>query len=187
MNRSLLETFKQQLWDHEPGLCPDKPWNKELDDELAGTPVSDLYEGAADADPYALCVKSGLHLWNESLNRSHSISQEVENTSGSYWHGIMHRMEGDYGNAKYWFRRVGDHPVYVSLAREAVQAAEGRLDDRLVGSGGPWDPYRMVDLVEKWHAQPEAPEAQALRSIQRREIALLLDYVYRRSTGGAEG
>ena len=60
--------------------------------------------------------RSGLWLLAGDLERSHSISQDIGNPEGSFWHGIMHRREGDFGNAKYWFRRVGDHPVFNQLA-----------------------------------------------------------------------
>ncbi len=59
---------------------------------------------------------SALWLLAGELDRSHSLSQAVEATSGSYWHGIMHRREGDFWNSKYWFRRVGAHPVLQQLA-----------------------------------------------------------------------
>jgi hypothetical protein len=62
-----------------------------------------------------LCT-SGLWLLAGDLTRSHEISQEIESAEGSFWHGIMHRREGDFGNAKYWFRRVGNHPVIEQIA-----------------------------------------------------------------------
>src|SRR5262245_25063275 len=46
---------------------------------------------------------AGLWLLANDLNASHRISQELETPEGSYWHAVMHRREGDYGNAKYWF------------------------------------------------------------------------------------
>lgn len=59
---------------------------------------------------------SGLWLLAGELERSHEISQGIDDAAGSFWHGIMHRREGDYGNAKYWFRRVGNHPVLDQLS-----------------------------------------------------------------------
>lgn len=58
---------------------------------------------------------AGLWLLAGDLDQSHSISQRLEDNDGSYWHGIMHRREGDYFNAKYWMRRTGDHPVTQEL------------------------------------------------------------------------
>lgn len=59
---------------------------------------------------------SGLWLLAGELERSHQISQGIENAEGSFWHAIMHRREGDLGNSKYWLRRTGSHPVFEQLA-----------------------------------------------------------------------
>lgn len=59
---------------------------------------------------------SGLWLLAGELDRSHSLSQSIETAEGAYWHGIMHRREGDFWNSKYWFRRVGNHAVLAELA-----------------------------------------------------------------------
>jgi hypothetical protein len=64
----------------------------------------------------ATLTEAGLWLLAGELDRSHSVSQILETAEGSYWHGIMHRREGDFWNAKYWFRRVGRHPVLEQLA-----------------------------------------------------------------------
>lgn len=64
------------------------------------------------------CV-SGLWLVAGDLDRSHQISQGIDNSEGSFWHAIMHRREGDLGNSKYWLRRTGAHPVFEQLAQLA--------------------------------------------------------------------
>jgi len=38
--------------------------------------------------------------------KSHDIAQEVESEDGSWVHAYLHRVEGDLGNAAYWYRRA---------------------------------------------------------------------------------
>lgn len=56
-------------------------------------------------------LATGLWLYVDNLERSHTISQEIHSTTGSYWHGIMHRREGDFSNSRYWHRRAAGHPL----------------------------------------------------------------------------
>lgn len=94
-----------------PGL-EEGPSNEELTELLADPRQLDWSRvNAASVD---LAV-SGLWLLAGDLDRSHSISQGIDSSDGSFWHGIMHRREGDFGNSKYWFRRVGSHPVLDQL------------------------------------------------------------------------
>lgn len=44
----------------------------------------------------------------DDIHGAHSIFQEEENFFGSYGHGMMHRREGDFWNANYWFRRAAN-------------------------------------------------------------------------------
>lgn len=59
----------------------------------------------------ALLVKAALYLKHGFLQESHKIAQQVATPTGSYWHGIMHRHEGDLDNSRYWYHRIGHHPV----------------------------------------------------------------------------
>ena len=68
--------------------------------------------------------EAGLWLLAGELDWSHSISQGYDSAEGSFWHGIMHRREGDFGNSKYWFRRVGKHHVHKELSRVIATEAE---------------------------------------------------------------
>ena len=39
---------------------------------------------------------------------AHQIAQEYEEDQTACWlHAVCHRMEGDLGNARYWYRRCG--------------------------------------------------------------------------------
>jgi hypothetical protein len=39
--------------------------------------------------------------------RAHTIAQEEESKTGCWIHGIVHVLEGDLDNARYWYRRAG--------------------------------------------------------------------------------
>ena len=128
----------------------------------------------------ALACVSGLWLRHDYLDESHRISQDLENPTGSFWHGIMHRREPDFHNAKYWFRRVGPHPIFDALNRSAQQlAAEAQAGPaaQFLQEQSSWDAIKFVDLCEL--ALDEAPLIHTLcMKIQRCEWELLFDYCY---------
>src|SRR2546426_5983164 len=47
-------------------------------------------------------LAAGLWLYVDNLERSHTVSQGIETSTGSFWHGIMHRREGDFSNSHHW-------------------------------------------------------------------------------------
>ncbi len=67
---------------------------------------------------------SALWLYVDDLERSHTISQSIDGATGSYWHGIMHRREGDFGNSRYWHRRATGHPLLVGQPEGLVGEVE---------------------------------------------------------------
>lgn len=84
-------------------------------------------------------LQSGLWLYIDELDRSHTISQSIEDATGSFWHGIMHRREGDFSNSHYWFNRTGHHPAMRDIPDydghafiDAVAALHGKDDPELV-------------------------------------------------------
>lgn len=56
-----------------------------------------------------------LDFWEESHTAAQTADDLGETLASSYWHAIAHRREPDPGNAMYWFRRVGVHPVLERL------------------------------------------------------------------------
>ena len=47
------------------------------------------------------------HLQRGDWQNAHAIVQNDDSAIGCWAHGIVHMLEGDIGNARYWFRRAG--------------------------------------------------------------------------------
>jgi len=161
-------------------LGPGSP-NTKLHSQLSAlTPEKIFGDGKIKDQEMAKCCLAGLWLYHDFLDESHTLSQEIHSTSGSYWHGIMHRREPDYSNAKYWFERVGNHPIFESLSADAKEIAKGDSGDpaRLLKRQNTWDPFAFVDLCEQ---AVGSPLELFCRQIQQREWELLFDYCYRQA------
>ena len=123
---------------------------------------------------------SGLYLYFSAIDKAHEVAQSVESPDGAYWHGIVHRQEPDPSNARYWFRRVGSHPIFAELAKFAARFPRAQMP-----LNGRWDPSQFVDICERAQHQPDSPLAQMALELQRAEWQLLFDYCAREGSAAS--
>jgi hypothetical protein len=145
-------------------------------DQLRHLDIASAFAPATVSDPdMARACLAGLWLRFDFLDESHRVSQEVHTPEGSYWHAILHRRESDFDNSKYWFRRVGNHPVFAPLGRTAQKLA--------VFPSGQWDPFAFVDRVDACLTGPN-PDPEPLIRLQQAEWEALFDYCYAKAVQG---
>jgi len=114
-----------------------------------------LIEAAAKNPVITAELVAGLWLYAGNLDRSHKISQGIQTATGSFWHGIMHRREGDFGNSHYWFRNAGSHPAMADIPD--------------------YDPHRFIEEIQEGHrGNPDE-----LVDVQRGEWAALFSWCAR--------
>jgi len=163
-------------------LSPLHPWDERLEQQ-----IEDLKQEAAGTP--MITFIAALHLLNDSLDLSHSYAQLIEHDpTGAYWHWIMHRMEGDYSNAKYWFRQAGNHPVMAQtkslVAAWLEQNEHYMLADtkirRTIDSfkqNNAWDSMTFTDLIQHGlRSNPDSRLEELLKHIQAIEIQALFRY-----------
>ncbi len=195
----------ESLWHHLAGAVT-LPWGpkpESLPGAVAKRPALPLRTVFAVArrlarqqrqDEYGTdCLMAGLLLLHDYPEESHQLSQRNEGfgspRTADYWHGIMHRREPDAGNAGYWFRRVGSHPVLqevggalerwmmdLQLEPAVVQRAAA-----LIGRNGTVDPFRVIELSTEVLRTAEPAADLTLRVVQNLEILALLRFGLRQS------
>jgi hypothetical protein len=119
------------------------------------------------------------HVWHDHEAEAHAILQRHEGERDfDYVHAMLHRREGDLGNAAYWFAQVGTHPIHQRL----VQAA--RAVDLDCEVSGVFSPTAFLNLVRDYAG--EAPRGQTLDhgrwaddlvSVQDAEFRLLAEHL----------
>jgi hypothetical protein len=128
---------------------------------------------------FAVSLQALVLLWHDHLDEAHGLVQDLAGAEPAWVHGIMHRREPDYSNARYWFHRVGVHPAFEPLADVAapVLAAHPALPHRLIRDGR-WDPFAFVEAVSASLRVPGGgPEVPLLRELQRMETLALAQYL----------
>jgi hypothetical protein len=146
---------------------------------LSGLAPADLFvatSGVSESNQKA--ALAGLWLWHDWLDESHTLSQSIHDSTGSFWHAVMHRREGDFSNSKYWYAKAAGHPALAVLAAQAGSIVSSMPADglllRIVMRG--FDPNALVDLVEAVHDKPKDSRHRAAVALQQLEWRVLFDH-----------
>lgn len=169
-------------------------WLRALLEDFEVVRIAPKVQSSADA----IAVAAGLMEMHD-LGESHELAQSIEgqgqHRAGDYWHAIHHRREPDASNAKYWFRKVGSHPIHESLATASrsflsVEVISDQASDtdkviERLAPNGVWDAFAFVDFCNQSVASNNARLIWIARQLQFLEMTLLLDSAYEDATTDA--
>ncbi len=161
-----------------------------------------LHTGDDSSESSARLVQAGLYQRIDDLEACHTICQEVSRdrpcAEADYLHGIVHRREPDFQNARGWFRKAGGLGMFSEIreqvvgyllrvlqipdfgkARDVALEFLRHLEDRKT-----WDPLYFLELClhNTQNGMPE--ETRLMEEIQEIEFRVLFDWTYRSATRG---
>lgn len=147
-----------------------RPGTRDADALRAVIAAHGLPAAAPDAALRNRALEGLVLLWHDHWDAAHAIAQSREGESDfDFLHAMVHRREGDHGNAAYWFSGAGKHPGYRILAeRLSVLPIPPDLRAGLV-PGGAWSPTAFNEEVRR-HAREEGPNVETLVMIQAEEF-----------------
>ena len=107
--------------------------------------------GAAEGDP---CLVAAAYVYADDLVAAHKKIYDMEdNHEAAYWHGIIHRREGDFWNANYWFRLAGSLPAQFGI-----------------------DAIALTERAQAFHSSGSAVPSEDLLDDVRKEFRMLVQY-----------
>ena len=70
------------------------------------------------------------HLAAGEWQRAHEIVQEDDSPLAAWLHGIVHTLEGDLDNARYWYRRAKREFPGAGAVQQEIAAARLALGEK---------------------------------------------------------
>ena len=105
----LIEQFIAELTATSPNLTAFKPYVIGMRREVK--PIS--FE-----DP---CLGAAANIFLNDLGTAHDLIQDLEgDPAAAYLHGLIHRREGDFWNANYWFRQAQSISEMLGIDAESL-------------------------------------------------------------------
>ena len=144
-------------------------------EEALNRSLDQLFRGSKISSRNQQLIRALILLWHDHLDAAHVLAQEIDNADGAFVHGIMHRREPDYGNAKYWFHRVGKHSAFPTIAEKSKSLAKSTSENlaaRIIRNGE-WDAFAFIDACEEARDGSDSV-VKYLQELQRIETESLL-------------
>ena len=142
----------------------------------------DAWAASAGLNPHqAARLRAIAYLHHDHTDAAHDLVQDMADPDGALVHGILHRREPDFWNAKYWFRQTENHPVYQKIAAR-IQSLSSDPQTRAIVHRltlpGTLDPHALVDEVERVERRPVSdPDVHFLRHVQLAETECLVEHL----------
>jgi hypothetical protein len=92
--------------------------------------AEELWATREDAAPPAALSNLVEALWWEAhgdWDRAHRMVDDLTTRDGAWVHAYLHRVEGDLGNAGYWYRQAGRPICRAPLQAEWAEIVESLL------------------------------------------------------------
>lgn len=154
-------------------LRPIEPGYPDMLQSIRTATEEELTGGAVLPDTScARLIRAGLLYACDAIDESHRIVQEIGTDHASYWHGMLHRREGDFENARYWFRRTGKLGVFPEMHARAAGVSP------LMARQMNWDPYLLVGQCEQAYFGGDLDQKE-LVALQRIEFEVMFDHLWR--------
>jgi hypothetical protein len=76
------------------------------------------------------CIRAIDLLLNDEWDAAHHIVQDLSDSHAQWIHAVVHKIEGDTGNSRYWYNRSGLE-VFESFndPKEELQLIRNKLTD----------------------------------------------------------
>lgn len=146
-------------------------------------------------------IRNALYQNNDDLDAAHQICQNAGNDSDlpeiSYWHGIIHRREPDFNNARSWFQKSQNLGVNDTLYRATYNLLQRAIQMPDYGNAREialqflkhlqnqetWDVFYFLNLCEA-QAQNKDPHLEKLlEDIQALEFQTLFHWTFQKAIG----
>lgn len=152
-----------------PLLPPPSPRDLTLASEIASLQLHPTLEAA-------------LHILNLDLPSAHFLVRHMQSApafEGMYLHGILHRIEGDYDNARAWYSDVKDSEIYSKLWGKSGQTWKAWQEEHNDGSGRESldDGQKFLDAAQKFkETRGKGPEKVSLEKQSRKELDAVIEW-----------